>query len=57
MIFSVLQNKWADISILTENTSMLNHTVDKLYYPLMTLGGSEEAIVFVNGTENLGYRG
>lgn len=36
---------------------MLNHTVDKLYYPLMTLGGSGEAIVFVNGTENLGYRG
>lgn len=55
MIFSVLQNKWADISILTEY--MLNHTVDKLYYPLMTLGGSGEAIVFVNGTENLGYRG
>lgn len=43
------------ISTLTEY--MLNHTVDKLYYALMTLGGSGEAIVFVNGTENLGYRG
>lgn len=53
MICTVLDIKWA--AILPEY--VLNHTVDGLYYALMTLGGSGEAIVFVNGTENLGYRG